>query len=169
MMYVNQFDKGGKRGIDGDRAEKNFERIYKERFGVAPIRATKEENRKLHIDYHMSVKARHATVDVKSWKYEKDNVWVEFVSYGRLGWIYGGADYIGFETPDMENFIMVKREELEEYVRKKCSIIFVDNKEKAVYNLYVRVKENNGVMWFDCVTLIPRNDLYGLSHWMLKD
>lgn len=168
-MYVNQFDKGGIKSAEGNRAEQNFADLFKERFGVEPIKATADENRFLHIDYWMMVGNRKASVDVKSWKYEKDNVWVEFVSYGRLGWIYGGADYIGFETPDMENFIMVKREELEEYVRKKCSITFVDNKEKAVYNLYVRVKENNGVMWFDCVTLIPRNDLYGLSHWMLKD
>lgn len=165
---MNQFDKGGKRGIDGDRAEKNFERIYKERFGVAPIRATKEENRKLHIDYHMSVKARHATVDVKSWKNEEENVWVEFVSWGNLGWVYGCADFIGFETPDMENFIMVRREDLEKHVCEVCRVNFTKDKTQAMYNLLLRFKEKDGKEWFDCVTMIPRADLYKLPHWMLK-
>ena len=113
MEYKNEFDKTGRSIKDGRRAEDNFVRIFTRRFSVAPIPATEKQNKQDHIDFFMEIPAKdgihRATVDVKSWKRDNTYVWVEFVSYGKLGWLYGKADYIGFELPTEDGFVMVKR------------------------------------------------------------
>lgn len=171
MEYRNEFDKSGKSIEDGSRAERNFERIFKAKFGVAPRHANKHQNRIEHIDFFMEIPAKdgthRASVDVKSWKHDNEFVWVEFVSYGNLGWLYGKADFIGFELPSEDGFIMVKRTALVEFIKRNCQALFTRDKSQAKYNMYVRYKGENFDR-YDCVTLIPRERLYEIEHWMLE-
>lgn len=168
MTYINEFDKTGDCGKDGERAEKNFERIFTARFGVKPIKATEYQNKVEHIDYFMQVKGHNASVDVKSWKHDAENFIIEFVSYGKLGWLYGKADYIAFETPDEQNFMMFKREELVMLVKRLCVVWFTQDRHEMLYRLYVRHKERNGVHYYDCITKLPRQEVCEmLNYWLL--
>lgn len=171
MGWKNEFDKTGRSIKDGERAQQNFVRIFTNRFGVAPIKSSDEEDKCDHIDYFMEIPARdgthRASVDVKSWKHDQNNVWIEFVSYGKLGWLYGKADYIGFELPTQDGFIMVKREALVGLVARSCIAYFTRDKDKALFNMYVRWKGENFDR-YDCATLIPRKRLYEIEHWILK-
>ena len=167
-MYQNEFDKSGKSIADGERAENNFVRIFEIRFGVKPIKSTEYQNKHDHIDYFMEVKNHKASVDVKSWKGEQDLIPIEFITYGKLGWLYGKADYIAFEMPDEESFIMVKREDLVEFVKKVCIVYFTNSRFEQLYNIYVRWKEKDGKKTYDCYTKIPRSEILKLNHWVLK-
>ncbi len=170
-MWRNDFDKSGKSSEDGERAQLNFERLFENRFGVKPIRATKKDDMYKHIDYYMEIMGKDrkhkASVDIKSWKHEKENVWIELVSYGKLGWLYGEADYIGFELPTLDGFIMVKRKELVKLVKKECFAYFTRDKKDVLYNMYIRWKGKDYER-YDCATLLPRSLLYTIEHWILK-
>lgn len=171
MEYKNEFDTTGRSIKDGRRAEDNFVRIFTQRFGVAPIPATEKQNKQDHIDFFMEIPAKdgihRATVDVKSWKRDNTYVWVEFVSYGKLGWLYGKADYIGFELPTEDGFIMVKRTALIEFIKRHCQVFYTRDKSQAEYNIYVRWKGKDFDRC-DSTTLIPRERLYEIEHWVLK-
>lgn len=167
MVYRNEFDSVGKASIDGERAQKNFERIYYKKFGLYPIRATKKEDMYDKIDYWMQIGTHRASVDVKSCKKHLDTVCVEFISYGKFGWVYGKADYIGFEMPSKESFIMVKRDALLEYVEKNCKVHFTRDTDNVLFNLYIRWKDKDSDK-YDCTTYIPRKSLYSLPHWILE-
>lgn len=176
MPYQNEFDKTGNAGKDGERAEQNFIRLFYARYGVMPIKATEYENKVLHIDYHMRLLGKDgvhsASVDVKSWKHREDCVFVELVSYGKRGWLYGEATFIGFEDPSEEFFVMVKRTALLEYVKEHCVANFWTGKHTPFYELHLRSKTlNKGdktIETFDCVTLLPIEDLENIEHWVLK-
>lgn len=184
MVYRNEFDKDGKSQIDGERAENNFVRIFTERFGIAPIKASDYDNKVKHIDYYMKIPAKDgihkASVDVKSWKHKEDCVDIEFITYGKLGWLYGEADFIGFETPDEQSFVMVDRKSLMEYVERHVNPHFTTDRLEREGNIYVRFKNKfkrrteNGEKQdedderYDCTTVIERDILYSLRHWVLK-
>lgn len=165
--YRNEFDKSGRSADDGKRAEANFVRIFTKRFGVEPVKTHEHVDKYDHIDFWLRVKGHKSSVDVKSWKQEPDNIWVEFVSYGRLGWLYGKAEYIAFETPDQESFIMVKRESLVSLVKTACVVEFTNNKDESLFRPYVRYKGKDFER-FDCVAKLPRKLLNETDHWILK-
>lgn len=167
MAYKNEFDKDGKSIEDGKRAENNFVRLFKKKFGVEPIKTPENQDKYDHIDYIMKIGSHEATVDVKSWKKNDKYVWVEFVSYGKLGWLYGKADYIAFENPDEQSFIVIDRKHLVAYVKCLCCVEFTNNKDEAVCKIYVRYKKDSNL--YDCATKIPREYLNNpeLKHWVL--
>lgn len=167
MAYQNEFDKTGKSMKDGERAENNFIRLFEKRFGIKPVKATEYQNKHDHIDYFMQVKGHKASVDVKSWKGEKNLVPVEFISYGKLGWLYGKADYIAFETPDEKSFMMVKRQDLVCLVKRLCVVYFTNDRNEQLYRLYIRFKEKDGKKYYDCYTKIQRDDLLNIKYWYL--
>lgn len=167
MEYKNEYDKDGVDIADGKRAEANFSRLFKQRFGVDPIKSQKEYDKHNHIDFFMLVNGHQASVDVKSWKGEKDFVWVELVSYGKLGWLYGDADYIAFENPDEKGFTMVKRENLMYLIKCTCVPEFTTDVRDSAYRMYVRQKGVTGN--FDVVTKIARNLLENTKPWTLGE
>ena len=166
MTYVNEFDIDKVDITDGRRAEANFVALFKNKFGVEPIKSPDFVDKCNHIDFYMQVKNHRASVDVKSWKNDPDYVWIEFISYGRLGWLYGQADYIGFETPNEKNFIMVNRKKLIEFVMKNVIVDFITDKNLALYKLYIRFKGKDSEH-YDCITKIPRERLLEIDHWIL--
>ena len=171
QTYVNEFDKDKVDITDGKRAESNFVRLFKNKFGVEPLRATEFDDKHNHIDFYLIVKkgdtTHKITTDIKSWKKEPEHVWVELVSYGKLGWLYGKADYIGFEMPDEKSFIMVKRVALVSLIKTACVAEFTNNKDEALFRLYVRYKGKDNDM-YDCITKIPRSMLLEIEHWVLE-
>ena len=183
MVYQNKYDKTGTCAEDGKRAEKNFERLYQQRFGILPKKASSYDDKEKHIDYYMDLNTSKGfgrfSVDVKSWKKCENGVFVEFVSYGKLGWIYGEADFIGFESPDMKSFKMVKRTALLDYVKEHCVVDFYSGRDIDFWRIHVRLKETEikdeetnvriQIGLYDCITKIPRDDLDLLDHWVLAE
>ena len=167
MEYRNEYDKDGVDIDDGKRAEANFVRIFTKRFGVAPIKTSAYVDKHDHIDFYINVGKRRSSVDVKSWKKDPNYIWIEFISYGKLGWLYGKAEYIAFERPDEQGFIVVKRQKLRELVKRCCVVDFTDIKNESLFRPYVRIKGKDNEL-YDCVTRIPREYLDETNPWILE-
>jgi hypothetical protein len=69
---------------------------------------------------HWDVKIGGKKIDVKAIKKNDENIhFVEFRNVqGKKGWLYGDADGFAFETEDY--WIEVKKEDLQDFVHKKC-------------------------------------------------
>ena len=97
--------------IRGKRAEKEYAKLYKN------VRWPTEEE-----DYseHWDVEINGIKIDVKAIKKDDENIhFVEFKNVlGKKGWLYGDADGFAFETKDY--WIEVKKEDLQDFIHKKC-------------------------------------------------
>ena len=74
---------------------------------------------------------------------------------GKLGWLYGEADYFVFELN--EYYIVVDKFKLQDFVKDKVSKTFVSSPDEALYCLYRR---NNRK---DIITLVKTIDLIIIS------
>lgn len=138
--------------IKGKEVEANFAKLFDN------IRKpTNKEDMIEHWDINIGVK-----VDVKGLKKilrteehpNEDYHWIEIKGItGKLGWLYGQADYIAFETYDY--FIIVNRERLRQWVESKVVKEFTEYPE--LYRLYRREGRN------DVLTIIKTLDLCYLS------
>ena len=152
-MYRNKFDSTGQCSRDGDKAEKTFAELAKER-GYLPRKATRSENMFKHVDYFLTgaskkgkkieikvdVKARKKT-SRKDSKYNDEWVWIEFKNVqGKDGWVHGDADFIVFERED--DFIFVNRQELVDWLgsckKIRYDLPFVKLAKLAKYKIYQR-------------------------------
>ena len=117
-----------KKAIDmarGKEAEKEYASIYNENIVEWP---TEEEDMREHWD----VKIGGKKIDVKAIKKNNENIhFVEFRNvHGKKGWLYGDADGFAFEP--WSYWIEVKKEDLQDFVHKKC----IDKREGwGVYEL----------------------------------
>lgn len=154
---------------DGDRAENRFKEICIKN-GYSIKESSFNENVQKHIDVYIQKKIRWFGVDIKAKKRISRNnptpqskyIWIEFKNVnGRVGWIYGKADYVAFELD--EGFILVKRKELALFAEKTVDFNSVVNKaEEAIYKIYTRKDKK------DQISLILSSDLYKLNHIILK-
>lgn len=176
MAILHELDVEGKAYTDGERAEKSFANRFFDKFGIYPMRTDEYRDKYEHIDYEARLRGHIGTWDVKSIKrwerndsdYMYDKVWVEFVSKGYLGWLYGKADWVAFELEKDGRFICVKREELLEYCEEHCRARCVVNARDAMWNLYVRRYVNDkGEKVYDMMSLIDRDALFLLENWIL--
>lgn len=176
MEYRNENDKTGRAAKNGKEAELLFAQRFLDKFGVAPIRTNEYRDRVEHVDYDACIKDEHGEVHTGSWdvkslkpKTEDPNnkwTWVEFVTYGHLGWLYGKADWIAFLMP-CNKFLCVNRRQLLALCQSKCHPPFVSDKSKAPYHYYVRWHEKNGKWSQDVVSMIYTRELFYLEHWKL--
>lgn len=157
-MGINKrYAKSYKYGRD---AESRFKELA-EKQGWLIRKASEDEDMYDHIDLFM---AKPISVDVKSTKKiftdKDDNYhWVEILNVkGKLGWLYGKADVIAFET--IKYWIFVSRLKLVEFIEKNISKEFVTNKGDALYRLYRRKGRK------DAVTLIKSMELMMLSDYV---
>jgi hypothetical protein len=142
----------------GKEVEKNFLNLIKN-----ASFATDKEDIEKHIDIKQEIK-----IDVKGLRktnrfddFLNENIhWVELKNvHGKLGSLYGEADFFAFETEDY--FIVVEAEKLRGYIKEKCSDkTFV--KKPELYKLYQR--ENRK----DVITIVKTIDLIYLSEKMIK-
>lgn len=176
MSIKHDLDVEGKAFNDGDRAEKSFAERFFKKFGVYPRRTDEYRDKYEHIDYEADIRGHKGTWDVKAIKrlerndadYMYDRVWVEFVSKGFLGWLYGKADWIAFELEKDGEFVCVRREQLLKFCEEHCEPIFVESPKEAMWGMYVRkYKLDDGSRTVDIMSLIDRDVLFCLENWKL--
>ena len=144
----------------GQQSESDFEKAAnKENYIVS--KATREENMFKHIDFFLGQDHFKFGVDVKARKktnrsdssFNDDWTWIEFKNVrGNPGWLYGEADFIGFERED--DFLLVNRQKLIEYCDEKVDLeTIVDKAYNAEYKGYQRKGRK------DLITRIRMDDL----------
>lgn len=142
---------------NGKKAEDNFALLLKGR-GWDVRESNQNTDIYDHIDLFMT---KTVSVDVKSTKRvtkNKDDTyhWVEIRNvHGKLGWLYGNADYFAFET--VRYWMLVRRERLADFIAKTIAKVYVDDKTDALYKLYSRKGRK------DIITLVKSLDLMAIS------
>lgn len=90
-----------------------------------------------HIDYFVTRLQGTTSVDVKGGNHP-NTIWVEFKNVnGDAGWMYGKAEYIAFDMPEVGGFVMVRTGELRNLCEAIVEPIFVTKKE-ATRKFYQR-------------------------------
>ena len=113
-----------------------------------------------HIDFYIDRPSGRTSVDVKG-KNTIDSIWVEFKNVrGKNGWLYGKAQYIAFDMPELNGFVMVGRNELKDRCEQIIEKVFV-SKNEAIRKLYTR----DGRM--DVIAQIQLNDINDLKSYRL--
>lgn len=178
-MYRHSLDLTGNAAEEGDFAQQLFVQKFKERFGVEPTKTSLEEDRLEHKDYKFALRDNKGVIhsshcDVKAPKRirredteaSKDFTWVEFMSKGFPGWIYGKQDWIAFLLPDWQTFLMVKREKLLAVCNALVMQRFVLNSDEAYHKLYCRPETTLGMI--DVLSLISYDEIKACEgNWIL--
>jgi len=90
-----------------------------------------------HIDYFVTRINGKTSVDVKGGNHP-DTIWVEFKNVnGDAGWMYGKAEFIAFDMPELGGFVMVRTSELRTLCEKIVEPVFV-TKQEATRKFYQR-------------------------------
>jgi hypothetical protein len=156
--------KGTKSWNNGQRVEKEFSKLLKQR--DPNYRKANREDQFRHIDYHTNF----GTIDVKAQKkinrsdlQEQDElIWVEFKNVqGRDGWLKSAVDIIAFERTN--DFLLVKRNFLLGLAQSLCDINNkVSNSRDALYKGYQRAGRK------DLISIIKMSDIENLPHKVWK-
>jgi hypothetical protein len=125
--------------------------------GYETRKSSREEDIYDHIDYW--VKRRNhkndvveSGVDVKGGNHP-ECVWVEFKNVlGDKGWMYGEAEFIAFDIPEIGGFAVVTRRDLADYAELVVEETFVEKKD-AYRKLYQRAGRQ------DVISLLYLEDL----------
>lgn len=113
-----------------------------------------------HIDFYIDRPSGRTSVDVKG-NNTIDSIWVEFKNVrGKHGWLYGKAQYIAFDMPELNGFVMVSRNELKDRCEDIIEKVFV-SKNEAIRKLYTR----EGRM--DVIAQIELKDINDLKSYRL--
>jgi len=141
---------------EGTRSEDKFVAACIQR-GYKTKKSSREEDIHLHIDYYVTRGSRSTvSVDVKGGNHPKV-IWVEFKNVrGNDGWMYGKADWIAFELPEVCGFVMVLREELALLAESIVEPVFVDKKDAD--RKYYQRKDRLDVisrLWLDDLKRCP--------------
>ena len=90
-----------------------------------------------HIDYFVTRLNGTTSVDVKGGNHP-NTIWVEFKNVkGDNGWMYGKAEYIAFDMPELGGFVMVRTQELARLCEEIVEPVFV-TKQEATRKYYQR-------------------------------
>jgi len=130
-----------------------------------PLFATKEEDILEHWDVKSIAGTKYDVKAIKKWR-RSDAEPTDRIHYvelrnvrGELGWLYGEADYIAFET--RAHWIVVPRKKLVHFIEGAT-----ENNERsdkpAVYKLYQREGRK------DLMTVIPTMDLLAISEVIIN-
>jgi hypothetical protein len=168
-MYKNKFDRDGQCSVMGVTAEVSFQEILKD---LGEVSAASFNGQMSHIDFNL------VTADKKKVKYEvkarkrvsrqdtevnDDLIWIEFMNVqGKLGWLYGKADFIAFERNN--DFVVVNRLNLVAMAEEKCKVLDkVTYSGDALYKGYQRKGRN------DLISIVRMSDILPLGEiWMKK-
>jgi hypothetical protein len=115
----------------------------------------------LHIDYIVYRNNNTKTsVDVKGGNHP-NVIWVEFKNVnGNDGWMFGSAEIIAFDMPELFGFCIVNRKELLEWCYQNVEKVFVVKKE-ATRKLYQRKDRK------DVISRLELSDIQKLSSYRL--
>lgn len=146
----------------GHQVESLFSLCLKKK-GIEHHKATEDENRKQHIDFHTEL----GTVDVKAMKKvgrgdydsQQDFIWLEFQNVrGNTGWLCSEVDCIAFER--LNDFVIVKRQSLLELAESLCDLTNITGEGgmKALYRGYQRLGRK------DIISMIKMSDVLTLPY-----
>ena len=126
------------------------------------VRAADLKEQFSHVDYFSDF----GKIDVKARKRvarsddntQDDLVWLEFKNVqGKLGWLYGEADWIAFERND--DFVLVRRHDLAIMAEKLCAVgDRVAVGKDALYKGYQRSGRK------DLLSIVKMSDVLKLYH-----
>lgn len=74
---------------------------------------------------------------------------------GKLGWVYGKADFIAFETK--QYWVIVSLSKLQEFIANNVNKTYVQNASDSLYCLYKRYGRK------DCISMIKTIDLMAIA------
>jgi hypothetical protein len=137
----------------------------KEFDNLEKFHSTEQEDKLEHWDWDIN----GIKYDVKSQKKRKrcddsvsnEHTYVEFVTYGHRGWIYGKADKIAFEFCD--SFIIVDRERLLKLVSDNMTNADVFDRPME-YTYYKRKRKGS----YDLLVLTPIHDIAEISEKIIQ-
>ena len=146
----NRYDKTGECIQSGLGAEQIFDQIAESK-NLEVKNARRRENIHKHIDKYVTHESKTWSVDIKARKKtsrsdsdaQDEWIWIEFQNVrGNLGWLYGEADNIAFETQD--SFVIVDRKSLIDYVENAVDMAKPVRKSYlAKYKTYQRAGRND--------------------------
>ena len=181
MSIYHPSDTTGKAGDHGKRAEMSFADRFYQKDGVKLKKTDTYRDCVEHVDSDGAITGKDGELHISSWEvkalkrgqrhdeeYLENQIWVEFVTKGNLGWLYGKADWIAFEVEYNGKFVCVNRKQLLEYCEIHCRPPFVISPRQAYYRFYVRKEKNEkGEITHDIVSLIEKQVIFDLEHWEL--
>lgn len=144
--------------IVGKLKESNFSNLFSD-----VTKSTKEEDMYEHWDLKIEAK-----IDLKALKkenrydisYNENFHYVELKNVnGKLGWLYGNADYFAFELESY--WVLVDKNDLQNFIKHKCVGKSI-GQTKDVYELYQRPNRK------DVITKVKTIDLMFLSTQIIQ-
>lgn len=144
---------------DGKKKEIEFSNLFD---GVSFSNTSEDMNE--HWDLKIELK-----IDVKSMKKinrfddspNENYHYVEIKNVnGKLGWLYGDADYFSFETIDY--WILVSKTKLQEFIKNRVDKVYVDKASNSLYKLYNRKGR------LDVITMVKTLDLVVMSSQIIN-
>jgi len=128
----------------------------------------RKNNIDLILEGHVNNKTTKVSIDIKKKNGKNGNkwVWIEYdTSQGSRGWVYGGAQFIVFETSDA--FIFVNRSKLLRWLQSsqmvRWDLPYVAKPWAAKYRLFRRLNTQ------ETITQIQVSDLFnieGTQRWL---
>ena len=152
----------------GKEKEREFSQLLLSKFGGEMIKSSKNDDMYNHIDLIWRYRGGEYSFDVKSAKKanRSDNIpnydinWIELQNVrGNLGWLYGKADYIAFET--LYNWLILRRTDIINLINSKV-INKTISKNKEFYTYYQRDGRQ------DIIVKVPTVDLEKISRIKLS-
>ena len=138
---------------EGRKAEELFSSVMEGRGNTVEKSSTRVDIKK-HIDYYVN----GVGFDVKGNRH-LDCIWLEIANVrGDDGWLKGEAEYIAFHFPELNEFIIFKRQDLLEWVQQNVTD-HTENK-KDYLKLYTRKKWDRQ----DLIVKVRFSDIENLSH-----
>lgn len=171
MAYKNTFDFTGECSERGAGAETLFKKMAIEK-GYAVRDATFQEQIKDHIDFFLSKNGVEKSFEIKARKKtsradanaQDEWIWIEFLSTsGKPGWLYGLADYVGFQV--LSGFLFLERKVLVEIAEKLIDRnVIVSKSSEAHYRAYRRRNRPR-----ELVGMLALADLRASPHFFWKN
>lgn len=134
-MHISQ----GRRNYSNQVGDMTAQRFVEacEAIGYACEKSDRNTDIYDHIDYFVTRLNGTTSVDVKGGNHP-NTIWVEFKNVnGDKGWMYGKAEYIAFDMPELGGFVMVRTKELARLAEKIVEPVFV-TKQEATRKYYQR-------------------------------
>lgn len=122
---------------EGRNSEERFKASC-EKVGYSVRKSSKKDDIEKHIDFYITrSNGTFTSVDVKGANHP-ETIWVELKNVlGKVGWLFGKAEFIAFDMSEVNGFCMVRRTDLIRLVEEEVDANFVE-KQYAYKKLYQR-------------------------------
>jgi len=153
--------------IQGRTTEQQFvDAVLKRNPTSVVTKSTTQEDREEHFDFtvngsRVDVKARKNIGILNAGESQDQYTVLELQDIvGKLGWVYGNADYIAFEIDYF--FLICPRMDLVRYVENHVTDEYVTDLNDCVNKKYQRFSAN------DIITVVPFSDIQTKNTFIIK-